>query len=229
MKIVLFDIDGTLLHSGGAGKNAMMQTFEELFRIKNGFAGISMAGKTDPLIIKTAFENHSINPTADIVDQFKKRYFELLAENIKLNYAKKKIYPGVSDLLDALAEHPEIIMGLLTGNWQEGARIKLSYFNFDRYFSFGAFGSDSIDRNELLPIALKRCEIDNRNGWKNRDVVVIGDTPNDVQCAKVHNALALAVATGTYSVDDLYRSGADLALDDLSDVESIKNWILKKK
>lgn len=229
MKIVLFDIDGTLLHSGGAGKNAMVQTFEELFHIKDGFNGISMAGKTDPLIIRTAFEKHGITPAPDIVEKFKKRYFELLGKNIKLSYARKKIYPGVSELLAELDIHPEIKMGLLTGNWREGARIKLSYFNFYRYFSFGAFGSDSIDRNELLPIALKRCDICNGNGLTEKDVVVIGDTPNDVQCAKVHGALSLAVATGTYSVADLYNSGADLALENLSDVQRITNWIIEGK
>lgn len=224
MKIVLFDIDGTILHSGGAGRLAMIQTFNELFNIPNGFDGISMAGKTDPLIIELALEKHNINAEDKEIEHFKNRYFELLSENISKDLPEKRIYPGVNELIKKLDGNPEIKLGLLTGNWERGAKIKLGHFDLNKYFSFGAYGSDSINRNDLLPIALKRCE--EFNNIQPKNTVVIGDTPKDVECATVHGALSLAVATGSYSVQNLRDEGADWAVDNLTDHSKIIDWIL---
>ena len=226
MKVVLFDIDGTILHSGGAGRLAMIQAFEEMFGISNGFDGISMAGNTDPLIIKMALEKHDIENVEEKIDQFKLKYFVLLSENIKRNLPEKRIYPGVEIILEEMLEHSDIILGLLTGNWNEGAKIKLGHFDLYKYFPFGAFGSDAFDRNDLLPIALDRCSLCKNIGITAKDVIVIGDTPNDVKCAKVHGARALGVATGSFSKVFLKEVGADLAVQNLSDYKYILNWIL---
>lgn len=226
MKLVLFDIDGTILHSGGAGRLAMIQTFYELFDVSDGFDGISMAGKTDPLIIKLALEKHNIDAKDADIENFKNRYFELLTENISKDLPEKRIYDGVNELIKNLDKSSSIKLGLLTGNWEEGAKIKLDHFGLNKYFSFGAFGSDSIDRNELLPIALRRCKDCCTHDVQPQDTVVIGDTPNDVQCAKVHRALSLAVATGSYSVQDLEEHGADWAVKNLNEHSKIIDWIL---
>jgi phosphoglycolate phosphatase len=225
MKPILFDIDGTLIHTGGAGRLAMIQAFEEIFGITNGFGGISMAGKTDPLIMQMAFNKHNIEASEQQINRFKRRYFELLAEYIKKDLPQKQIYAGVVELLENLHSNKQIILGLLTGNWIEGARTKLSYFQLNDYFKFGAYGSDSIDRNKLLPIALARCGECAKHNIKTEQVVVIGDTPHDIACAKVHGARALAVATGRHSVDVLKEKGADLAVQDLSDYRGIIRWI----
>ena len=226
MRVVLFDIDGTLLHSGGAGRFSMIQTFEEIFGIKNGFNGISMAGKTDPLILKSAADKNKIKISSAQLEQFKTRYFQLLSVNITKKLPQKGVYTGVEIILHKLHKNTNISMGLLTGNWSQSAEIKLGYFNFNRYFSFGAFGSDSSDRNDLLPIALQRCDVTKNKNIDMKNVVVIGDTPNDINCAKVHGARALAVATGSSSVSVLEQEGADLAVENLQKHDQIIEWIL---
>lgn len=227
MKVVLFDIDGTLLHSGGAGRMAMIQAFQELYGISNGFEGISMAGKTDPAIVKSALEKHHLQVNDQAVQKFKSRYFVLLSEKIVTELPEKRIYPGVQELLEKLHQHSGVRLGLLTGNWIEGAKIKLKHFGFDSYFAFGAYGSDSMDRNELLPVALRRCNECLNHSIAPDDTIVIGDTPNDIRCAKVHQAKALGVATGDFSVTELLRQGADWAVQDFSDPDAIIRWIVR--
>ncbi len=226
MKIFLFDIDGTLLHSGGAGKEGMVAAFAEVFGIANGFDGIPMSGKTDPLILQQGLEKCGLQATSAQVAQFKSRYFEFLAQKIEQELPNKQVYPGVFKLLERLHTHPSVRVGLLTGNWRRGAEIKLRHFGIYHFFEFGAFGDDAVDRNELLPFALKRCQECLQKGITPGQVVVIGDTPSDIQCAQVHGAKVLAVATGKYSVSELHREGANWVVKNLADVEQILAWIL---
>lgn len=226
MKVILFDIDGTMIHAGGAGKQGMIQAFDEVFGIYSNFDGITMSGNTDPYILQQAIQNHKLKCEADEIERFKNRYFELLTENIKQDNPEKGVYPGVRKLLDQLHKHKNVKLGLLTGNWKKGAYTKLAYFGLDHYFNFGAFGDDSICRDDLLPYALERCN--GCNQLTSKDVVVIGDTPSDIKCAKVQGSKAIGVATGRYSVEDLTKKGADLVLKDLTNTRQIIYWILNK-
>lgn len=219
MKLILFDIDGTLLHTGGAGRRAMTRSFTEVFRVNDGFRGISMSGKTDPAILREALDTLGISWNEERVRTFKERYFELLAEEIKRPNPNKRLMPGVKELLKRLAAHRGMAVGLLTGNWRKGGYIKLGHFGIDHFFPFGAFGDDSEAREKLLPSAVKRAR---RLGIKEIETIwVVGDTPKDVHCATPHGACTLAVATGTSSEEELNRAGATLVLPSLEDVERV--------
>lgn len=225
MKIILFDIDKTLIHTK-SGRHGMNQAFEEVFGISDGFEGIIMAGKPDPSILLEALRKNNLQYDDNKIKLYKKCYFEFLAENIKHDLHEKAVLPGVRKLLDQLYKNKHVKIGLLTGNWKTGAYIKLTYFNLNHYFDFGAFGDDSINRDELLPFALKRCNSSKKHTAQ--DAIVIGDTPIDIRCAKVHCAKVIAVSTGRYSVDELSQEGADLVLKDLTDTSQIISWIFKK-
>ena len=218
MKFILFDIDGTLLDSGGAGTSSLNIAFEEIFAIKGAFRSINMAGKTDMQILKEAFELYKIDHSNGIIPEFYRNYVRLLRERIRKGSGHIK--PGIREALRELQARKECILGLLTGNIEEGARVKLDFFGLNSYFSIGAFGSDDEDRNKLLPIAVdKLCQMYSvKVGF--RDCVVIGDTPRDISSSKPYGAFSIAVATGPYSAGTLSAAGADFVFDDLSNTEA---------
>ncbi len=219
MKLVLFDIDGTLLESGGAGSRAMNEAFLQMFSIDKAFQGINMAGKTDTEIIMEALDRHGVALDGQM-PRFTRLYLEHLRAGVDKN-PRKRLKPGVREALNALQVLNGVTTGLLTGNIEEGARIKLAPFGLNGYFPAGAFGSDHADRNALLPIALERFRLLHPHaGLSSGDCVVVGDTPRDVECAKLHSARAVAVATGGYSVAELLATRADAVLNDLSDTAS---------
>ncbi len=219
--LVLFDIDGTLLETGGAGTRALNRAFERLFSIPDAFRGIKMAGKTDLQIIKEALSLHGIDGSNGNLQRIMDMYVLLLKEEI--NNPRKKLKPGVREILDIMIDS-RLGTGLLTGNLRKGAEIKLGAFGLNSYFIDGAFGSDHEDRNQLLPIALERFR---QKGFKvsPERCVIIGDTPRDVECAKVHGARCIAVATGPYSVDELRQTEADLVVETLEEKEKILNFL----
>jgi phosphoglycolate phosphatase-like HAD superfamily hydrolase len=214
MKLVLFDIDGTLIDSGGAGIRALDLALRELFSIENGFQGISMAGRTDTHIIKEGLSRHGI-PVDGNLPEVIKTYLSYLSAEIHNN--RKKIKPGIYEVLEILDSMDNILLGLLTGNIEQGARIKLSAFDLNRYFPAGAFGSDDEDRNLLLPFAVKRFEALSGTEIPMTNCIVIGDTPRDVHCAKPYGAFCIGVATGPYTMEALEEAGADHVMEDLSD------------
>lgn len=215
MKLVLFDIDGTLIDSGEAGTRSLNLAFEEVFSIPHAFRGISMAGKTDIQIMKEALRRFGLDSENGNIEILCRNYIRHLKYQIE--NPRRHLKPFIREALASLVEKKDFTIGLLTGNIKEGARIKLSPFGIDNYFSVGAYGDDDEDRNRLLPIAVERFmkvykkEIDYRN------CIVIGDTPRDVECAKVHGAVSVAVATGPYPYDTLLNSGADMVLRDMSE------------
>jgi phosphoglycolate phosphatase-like HAD superfamily hydrolase len=215
MKFLLFDIDGTLIDSGGAGSRALTTAFEEMFSVADAFAEIPMAGKTDPQILREGLLRHGIDSSNGVVPGF----FDLYIRHLKANLwsGSGHLKPGVFDALKALAGRRDFVLGLLTGNIEAGARIKLAHFGIASYFSVGAFGSDAEDRNALLPVAVERLRRDQALSLGFTDCVVIGDTPRDVECARPYGAYALAVATGPYTHQELAAAGADRVFDDLSD------------
>jgi len=213
-RYVLFDIDGTLINPGGAGRRSVTRVFYEMFSIHDAFAGARMAGKTDIQIIKEGLARYGLPIGDGILTSILSRYVEILQTEIP--NPKGHINPGVVELLDALRETDGYWLGLLTGNIERGARIKLGAFGLNEYFQVGAFGDDSEDRNRLLPIAVEKLRamagIDIGYG----DCIVVGDTPLDVRCSKPFGAKSIAVATGPYSYESLLGTGADYVLRDLS-------------
>jgi phosphoglycolate phosphatase len=214
MRLVLFDIDGTLIDSGGAGVRSLDLALKYLFSIENGFQGISMAGKTDTQIIKEGIIKHGLSANGTI-DAVIKAYLNYL--RIEINNDRKHVKPGIYEVLEELKPLQDLGLGLLTGNIEQGARIKLEPFRLNEYFPAGAFGSDDEDRNNLLPIALKRFEELFQQKIEPDDCMIVGDTPRDVECAHIYGAMCIGVATGPYSYEDLIEAGADYVVQNLSD------------
>lgn len=220
MRIILFDIDGTIMMSGGAGRKAMTQSFQEVYGVADGLKEVVLSGRTDPLILSEALASKGIISDEKDKNRFKERYFELLAECIQMDLPGKNLFPGILEILQKLAKTDNVATGLLTGNWQQGAKTKLGYFNLYDFFPFGAFGDDSPDRNKLLPFAMERC---NGNGVASdpTQAIVIGDTPMDIECAHVHGAKVMAVATGSFSYSELENHNPDWLFEDLSNVGEV--------
>ncbi len=219
MKLILFDIDGTLMDSGGAGTRALSLAFEELFSIRDAFHDISLAGKTDPQILREGLKRHGLDDSNGVVPGFFDAYLRHLS--LHIDNAKGHLKPGIREALAVLASRKDYVLGLLTGNIEKGAGIKLDHYGISRYFRVGAYGSDAEDRNVLLPVAVEKLRRDHAFNVAFKDCVVIGDTPRDVECSKPYGARAVAVATGPYSREDLVKAGADVVFDDLSDTQRL--------
>ncbi len=220
-KLVLFDIDGTLIHTGGAGTKSMNLAFNEVFSIKDAFKGISMAGKTDRQIMKEGLGTHGFNDKDGNMVNMVNAYLKFL--QIEMDNPRRELKPGIMEILNRTREE-KMSLGLLTGNLEQGARIKLDFFGLNKYFPEGAFGSDHEDRDMLLPIVLEKFSRKGLN-FSATDCIIIGDTPRDVQCAKIHGALCIAVATGPYSKKDLLNTDADVVFDSLADVNRCMEFI----
>lgn len=220
-KLILFDIDGTLVLTGGAGGRAMARAFEDVFGLQHGMASISMAGRTDAWIVAQMAASHGLPFTPEIFGRFHDAYVCHLQEEIHKPGPQKGILPGVRAVLEALKSHSRAHLALLTGNFERGAQIKLEYFDLWRYFGAGAFGDRTHDRNSLLETALSRVAAVGGPSVSPADTVIIGDTPLDVAVAVAGGAKSLAVATGSYGVEALRESGADVVVEDLMDVEAV--------
>jgi phosphoglycolate phosphatase-like HAD superfamily hydrolase len=217
-KLVLFDIDGTLVLTGGAGLRAMNRACEELVGHPEALAGIPVAGRTDRVILTDVVRRINRDLDEALLVELRDRYVERLAEEIhQRGRGVNGVLPGIRDLLDALAARDDVFLGLLTGNFEAGARIKLEHFDLWRYFRCGAFADDASDRNALVPFALERARISGLALVEPAHILVVGDTPYDVACAKAVSATAVGVATGGFSMDDLRVSGADVVFADLWD------------
>lgn len=216
-QLVLFDIDGTLLLSGGAGKRALNRAFEELFGVAGGFDGIPVAGRTDPLIFRDALERAGVVTGAETRRRFHARYCDLLGEEILGPGPRKGLMPGVRALLARLDARAGVTSALLTGNVARAARIKLEHFDLWDHFACGAYGDDAAQRDDLVPIAVDRARRRGVDVRSTAQVVVVGDTPLDIRCARKFGARAVAVATGPFDEDALRRHGADGVLPDLAD------------
>ena len=217
MTIVLFDIDGTLIRTGGAGSRAMNRAFEDLFGIPQALDGIPMAGRTDKGILGDGASRAGIDLSGDNLDRFRDRYFARLREALSEPGPRKGVLPGVQVLLEAIAARPDVFPALLTGNCEEGARIKLEHFDLWRFFRCGAYGDAVTDRNDLFGVAIERALACGAPPVGPQEVIVVGDTVLDVACAKAAGARSVGVATGPSGVDTLRAAGADVAVEDLSD------------
>lgn len=217
MKVLLFDIDGTLVLSGGAGLRAMNRAFADLYDIPDALAGIQLSGRTDRSILQDGLARYQLAWSPEGEEVYKQRYFARLEEEMPLPVAGKRIMPGVVPLLEALAQRNDLHLGLLTGNWRTSGYLKLADFGLDHFFAFGAFADDSGVRDELLPFAVTRFAARHGRRPRPHEVYVIGDTPYDIQCARPHGAVAVGVAAAAHSAADLAAHHPDYLLEDLQD------------
>ena len=217
-KLILFDIDGTLVLTGGAGIRAMNRAGEAVLNVPNLLDGVPVAGRTDWIIMHDALRNAGHDLDADLFERMRAVHHRFLREEIAgPGEGVKDVMPGIRELLPQLQRRDDVVLGLLTGNFEEAARIKLGHFDLWDFFRCGAFGDDAPDRNALVPFAVRRAAESGLGPFEYADVVVIGDTPHDVACANAVGALPVAVATGTFSTSQLRETGARLVLEDLSD------------
>ena len=222
MKAVLFDLDGTLLWTDGAGRRAIHRALREVLGIERPAAGFRFDGRTDPEIVRllaaAAGRDHGDETIAAVLDA----YVRLLEGELQRPGHRTTLYPGVLELIAALERRGDCVVGLLTGNVVEGARLKLKSAGIDiARFRVGAYGSDHGERSELPAIAQRRVREVLGAEVKGADVVIVGDTPADVTCGRGIGARAIAVATGSYTVPDLIAAGAYTAFADLSETEAV--------
>jgi phosphoglycolate phosphatase len=216
INLLLFDVDGTLILTGGAGTRSFQRTFRELFRKEAVIDGIRFHGRTDPEIIEDIFMNgFNRAPTAEELEAICTQYLVYLDEEVRRSPAFR-IMPGLPDILEILAARSEVCMGLATGNLEGAARIKLNRADLNQYFPFGGYGSDAKDRTVLIRTAIERGR--NLLGRSHDEVrvFVIGDTDLDISCGREAGATTVAVATGGDSWETLVQASPDHLLKDLS-------------
>jgi phosphoglycolate phosphatase-like HAD superfamily hydrolase len=219
-RLVLFDIDGTLVLTGRAGVRALERALFDRHGRRDLLANIPFAGRTDRAIISDAMAAVPAEVTAALMASIRDGYCGYLADEVTQDSPHRKcVLPGVEAALDALAPLEaagEVAVGLLTGNFARGAEIKLGYFGLWQRFRFGAFGDHHTDRRDLVPLAIAAAEAAGAGLFTADQAVIVGDTPADVDCAHAHGAKAIAVATGTFDVTQLEATGADVVIPDLS-------------
>jgi phosphoglycolate phosphatase len=220
-RLLLFDIDGTLIRLAGEGRKALNLAFQKIYGIADGFTHVEMMGRTDPLILDEVLKTHNLPPDHDRFLSFQKLYFDYLEEELERPHEDKRLCSGIMPLLDALRDRSNFVLGLLTGNWRTGAYLKLRHFGIDNRFEFGAFADDSAIRTELVSIAIDRFYQRKGIHIPPQNVYVIGDTPYDVSCAKPHGAKTIAVATGVHPITDLVDAKPDHVFTDFTDTEAV--------
>ncbi|CAN5814434.1 HAD hydrolase-like protein [soil metagenome] len=218
-RLILFDIDGTLLTAGGAPRRAFRRALIEHFGTSGDEARTDFSGKTDPQIVyelmgRAGFDDHRIG---ERIERLFEHYLEGLERELRTE-AGHRLHPGAAEVVGSLAEDPRVVLGLVTGNVERGARLKLERFDLWRRFAVGAFGSDHRDRDRLPQIAIERaCRLTGRD-FTGADAIVVGDTPADIRCARAAGALAVAVATGRPTREELEAARPDVLL------ESLEEW-----
>lgn len=217
-KLLLFDIDGTLMDTRGAGAGALFDAAEEVLKVRReDLPPLDLAGATDAGVIKKLFIDAGRPLESDRVNAFRDVYLERLRERMHHESFVGSLLPGVVDLLDGLVKDGRFVMGLLTGNVRRGADIKLERFDIARHFLDGGFGDDAEHRNDIGPIAVQRLSTAIGRAFAGEDVVVIGDTPKDIACAEAIGARCIAVATGRFSADELRSHPSATVVNDLAD------------
>ena len=213
MKLLLFDVDQTLISTGGAGIRALNRAFQTLYALENVMDNITPGGKTDPGIVREIFAARGNNGDPLSMERILESYLVYLREEV--DCCTYRILPGINSALEVLSRRSDVLLGLATGNVEPGARIKLEKGNLNRYFKFGGFGSDFEDRTALVrhgaEIGFRLCG----RTIAPEDVFVIGDTPRDIFAGREAGFTTIGVATGKFAAADLAEAGADAVCTDL--------------
>lgn len=222
-RLILLDIDGTILTSDGAAPRAFRAALETVFGTSGPKRGYSFAGKTDPQIARDLLREAGIDE--DEIQRGLPRVWDLYVAGLEreIRGAEVKVFPGVHALIERLREsRADAVLGLLTGNVRQGAELKLRAAGIDfEWFAVGAFGSDHADRRELPAVAVQRAEERLGRRFTGKEVVIIGDTPADIACGEHLGVRTLAVATGSYTADELQACGPDHLFSTLADTETV--------
>ena len=219
VRLVLFDIDGTLVHTGGAGVKAFGQVFANEFSAHDGIERLKFAGRTDVSLVREFFSLHGIPATSANFERFFERYVHLLHHI--LGQSKTEECPGVRALITDLQTLPEPpLLGLLTGNVRLGAEIKLRHFGLWDHFETGGFADDHEERDQIAAVAKQRSERVLGRKLAGQEIIVIGDTPLDIRCGRAIGAKVLAVATGGSRYEELEAHKPDWVVEDVRDLRA---------
>lgn len=213
MQVLLFDIDGTLIDAGGAGQAAMEQAIAHVFGETRPVVGIPAAGRTDFSIGRDLFEYYSIPTTDDNWSKYLNCYFSLLPDSLRTRQGR--VLPGVVPLIEGLSDRSDVFLGLLTGNFAEGARLKLQHYGLHHHFRMGGYGDVHQHRDDVAHSALASLR-EHVPDVLPEEVWVIGDTPADIQCGRAIGANVVAVATGIFDSASLSSHQPDLLLEDMT-------------
>lgn len=215
VKLLLFDIDQTLISTGGAGLRALDRAFKQLLNLDNALQGIALHGKTDPGIVRevclTRMGGDHIMESA--LESILEAYISFLREEIDTSDSYR-VLPGIMEILEEMRLRTDTLLGLATGNIETGARIKLQRGNLNRYFKFGGFGSDSENRAALVRRAAEMAAASHGTAIAPENTFVIGDTPRDIEAGRQAGFRTVGVATGKYTLDELQESGASVVMSD---------------
>ncbi|MGZ7040668.1 MAG: HAD family hydrolase [Thermoanaerobaculia bacterium] len=225
MKLVLFDIDGTLITDGGASRAAFASALHDVYGYDGDLGRYDFSGCTDPQITEMVLSDAGLSreDIAQRIEPLWKHYIDGLARNATPQ--RVRVLPGIHELLRVLGTRTDVTLALLTGNIERGARLKLGAAGLNHHFPFGAFGSDSAKREELLPIAVERASRVNGHRFDKRDVVIIGDSIYDVRCGVPHQATTIAIASGKTPAETLRAEKPDHFFDNAVDVEAVLDAI----
>ena len=226
-RLYLFDIDGTLITSGGAGEAFLKEAVRDFCGRDVDFSTITMGGNTDTGIARQLLALAGVEATEENIMGLLDCYLVRLAERIHRHDGR--LLPGIIPLLDAMRERPDCVLALLTGNLAAGAEIKLTHYGVWHYFGFGAFADDHHERNKLGPVAASRALELHGEEFSPDRIFVIGDTPRDIACGKAFGAVTVAVATGHHSREELASHAPDFLFDGLSDVDAVLEAIAPRE
>ena len=218
MRLILFDIDGTLVECGHQVRMVLVETLVEVFGRIGNIDRYDLGGRTDPRIALDLLMEAGLSEQEVLagLPEARAKYTARLERD--LDRQRMRLLPGVSEVLESLARRKDVVLGLVTGNWEPGARTKLSRFDLNRFFDFGAFGCDGVERSDLPPVALERAERLTGRRFRPEEALIVGDTIHDISCAKAHGIPVLAVATGRTTAETLRDSGADRVVADLTEI-----------